>query len=505
MTRQLYAGRYQAGDVIGSGVMSQVYRGRDQLLGRDVAIKVLRADLAKDPSFQARFRREAQNAASLNHPAIVAVYDTGGTAGVDGQIPFIVMEFVDGATLRSLLQAERTVPPRRALEIAADICAALAFSHRRGVVHRNVTPANVMVAKDGEVKVMDFAVARADDAGQTTATAVIGTAQYLSPEQAAGQTGDARSDIYATGCVLYEMLCGQAPFVGTSPVTVAYQHVSQPPRPPSRIVPGLPQQVDAIVLKALSKNPENRYQTALQMRDDLQRALAGQAVQATPLLSAHRSGAGSAPSPARRFAPVSGQSIPAGSSVDIRDREAVLPRQPAASSPIGPVGSAGVTGAAGSSWPAEPAARAASVRFDGTGTPVAPDAEPAAYGPPLLAPVRPVPAIPAARDREADEKTRHVWRLVTLGAVGVLVVVALWLTLTVVLAPPPPAKVSVPDLTGLTLPEAAATLQEKNLVLGTIVEIDAPGAQPGSVASQRPSELTQVDEGTTVNVEVDSS
>jgi len=288
MTGYLFGDRYQVGDTLGFGGMSEVHRGRDLRLGRDVAVKVLRADLARDPSFQARFRREAQNAASLNHPAIVAVYDTGETTGETGPVPYIVMEYVDGDTLRDVLKQEGPLPPRRAMEIVADVCAALDFSHRHGIVHRDVKPANIMLNRAGAVKVMDFGIARAVSDGQATMTAtsaVIGTAQYLSPEQARGESVDARSDVYATGCVLYELLTGQPPFTGDSPVAIAYQHVREAPRPPSEVQPGLPTELDAIVLKALNKNPLNRYQTAAEMRSDLVRALSGQAVQATPLMS----------------------------------------------------------------------------------------------------------------------------------------------------------------------------------------------------------------------------
>lgn len=288
MTGYLFGDRYQVGDTLGFGGMSEVHRGRDLRLGRDVAIKVLRADLARDPSFQARFRREAQNAASLNHPAIVAVYDTGETQGENSTVPYIVMEYVDGDTLRDILKQEGPLPPRRAMEIVADICAALDFSHRHGIVHRDIKPANVMLNRAGAVKVMDFGIARSVADGQATMTAtqaVIGTAQYLSPEQARGEAVDARSDVYSTGCVLYELLCGEPPFTGDSPVAIAYQHVREAPRPPSETKPGLPKEMDSIVLKALNKNPLNRYQTAAEMRSDLVRALSGQAVQATPLMS----------------------------------------------------------------------------------------------------------------------------------------------------------------------------------------------------------------------------
>jgi len=290
MTAQarLLGGRYQVGELLGYGGMAEVHRGRDLRLGRDVAIKMLRTDLARDQTFQMRFRREAQNAASLNHPAIVAVYDTGEEIAPTGEtLPFIVMEFVNGHTLKEVLAAEGRLQPRRALEITADICAAIEFSHRHGIIHRDIKPGNVMMTQNAQVKVMDFGIARALASGATTMTqtsAVIGTAQYLSPEQARGEAVDARSDVYAAGCVLFELLCSHPPFVGDSPVSVAYQHVREDPRAPSEINPDVNPDVDAIVLKALAKNPLNRYQSAQEMRADLLRAAAGRPVMATPVL-----------------------------------------------------------------------------------------------------------------------------------------------------------------------------------------------------------------------------
>ncbi|WP_089154772.1 Stk1 family PASTA domain-containing Ser/Thr kinase [Micromonospora sp. NBS 11-29] len=292
MTAQarLLGGRYQVGELLGYGGMAEVHRGRDLRLGRDVAIKMLRTDLARDATFQMRFRREAQNAASLNHPAIVAVYDTGEETAPTGEtLPFIVMEFVNGRTLKEVLGVEGRLQPRRALEICADMCAALEFSHRHGIIHRDIKPGNVMLTQTGQVKVMDFGIARALASGATTMTqtsAVIGTAQYLSPEQARGEAVDARSDVYAAGCVLFELLCGHPPFVGDSPVSVAYQHVREQPPTPSTINPDVNPAVDAIVLKALSKNPLNRYQSAGEMRADLLRAAAGRPVLATPVMPA---------------------------------------------------------------------------------------------------------------------------------------------------------------------------------------------------------------------------
>jgi beta-lactam-binding protein with PASTA domain len=286
-TPQVLGERYEIGGVLGRGGMAEVHRGRDLRLGREVAVKVLRSDLARDPSFQVRFRREAQAAASLNHPAIVAVYDTGEDRTPAGATPYIVMEYVEGETLRDVLRREGYLTPERAMSLAADICGALDFSHRNGIVHRDVKPGNVMITPQGSVKVMDFGIARAvsDSAATMTSTAaVIGTAQYLSPEQARGEGVDARSDVYSLGCLLYELCTGAPPFTGDSPVSVAYQHVREDPRLPSSINPRVPPELDAILLKAMSKNPANRYQSAADMRNDLLRALNGQRVEATPVM-----------------------------------------------------------------------------------------------------------------------------------------------------------------------------------------------------------------------------
>ena len=280
--------RYELGEVLGYGGMAEVLRGRDLRLGRDVAVKTLRVDLARDPSFQSRFRREAQSAASLNHPTIVAVYDTGEST-LDGvQVPYIVMEYVDGRTLRDVLKTERHIMPTRALEITAQVLQALDYSHRNGIIHRDIKPGNVMLTRSGDVKVMDFGIARALAQSAATVTqtaAVIGTAQYLSPEQARGEPVDPRSDIYSAGCLLYELLTGVPPFTGDSPVAVAYQHVREDPAPPSQVNPDVSPAIDSIVLKAMAKNPANRYQSAGEMREDIERALSGVPVQATPLLT----------------------------------------------------------------------------------------------------------------------------------------------------------------------------------------------------------------------------
>ena len=288
MTSQarLVGGRYEEGESLGRGGMADVRKGIDNRLGRTVAIKRLRIDLASDPTFQARFRREAQSAASLNHPSVVAVYDTGEEPDPNGSgitVPYIVMEYVQGKTLRDMLREGRKIMTERALEITAGVLEALDYSHRAGIVHRDIKPGNVMLNQYGAVKVMDFGIARAvADTSQTMTqtAAVIGTAQYLSPEQARGETVDARSDLYSTGCLLYELLTGRPPFVGESPVSVAYQHVRENPAPPSSYDPEIPPEVDAVVLKALAKNREERYQSASDMRADIHRILAGQQVTA---------------------------------------------------------------------------------------------------------------------------------------------------------------------------------------------------------------------------------
>jgi eukaryotic-like serine/threonine-protein kinase len=282
---RLLGGRYELDGVVGRGGMAEVYRARDIRLDRIVAIKTLRADLARDQIFQARFRREAQSAASLNHPSIVAVYDTGEDMATGLPVPYIVMEFVDGRTVRDLLQDGHRLLPERSLEIIDGVLRALDYSHQAGIVHRDIKPGNVMVTRNGDVKVMDFGIARAMSDAQATMTQtaqVIGTAQYLSPEQARGERVDSRSDLYSTGCLLYELLTGRPPFTGDSPVAIAYQHVRENPIPPSRVDPDVPAWADAIVLKAMAKSPADRYQTAADMRADLQRAASGLPVAAAP-------------------------------------------------------------------------------------------------------------------------------------------------------------------------------------------------------------------------------
>jgi serine/threonine protein kinase len=285
-------GRYEVGELLGRGGMAEVRKGTDVRLGRTVAIKRLRTDLASDATFQARFRREAQSAASLNHPAIVSVYDTGEEMSTDGSNvaqPYIVMEYVAGRTLRDIIREGRKILPERALEITSGVLAALDYSHRAGIIHRDIKPGNVMLTPSGDVKVMDFGIARAVSDASSTMTqtaAVVGTAQYLSPEQARGETVDSRSDVYSTGCLLYELLTGRPPFVGDSPVSVAYQHVREQAQPPSAHDEELTPELDAIVMKSLAKNVGDRYPSAAAMKADIDRYLAGKPVQAPAVVAA---------------------------------------------------------------------------------------------------------------------------------------------------------------------------------------------------------------------------
>ncbi len=274
-------GRYRVEGELGRGGMAKVYRGTDSVLGRPVAVKVLSAQYAEDANFVTRFRREAQAAARLNHPNLVQVYDTGSDDGIH----YIVMEYVEAKTLADYLSGGGRIMPDRAVELAEAVCDALDVAHAQGVIHRDVKPANIMVTRDGRVKVTDFGIARVmtNETVEQTA-AVLGTASYLSPEQAQGGAIDQRSDLYSLGCVLYEMLTGRPPFTADSPVAVASKHVLEQPIPPSRSNPDVSPQLDAVVMRALAKNPDNRYQSASEMREDLERARQGLPVMATPLL-----------------------------------------------------------------------------------------------------------------------------------------------------------------------------------------------------------------------------
>lgn len=286
-TPRILGGRYEVGELVGRGGMADVHAGHDTRLGRPVAIKILRSDLARDPSFLQRFRREAQASAGLNHANIVAVYDSGEdtfveAAGGTVDIPYIVMEFVDGQTLREILNEEKKVSADEACRIMMGVLSALEYSHSKGIVHRDIKPGNVMVTRGGSVKVMDFGIARAlADVGatMTSAQAVVGTARYLSPEQAQGQSVDARTDLYSAGCVLFELLTGRAPFVG-EPVSLVYQHIGEQPQPPSLYESSVSPALDAVVLHSLAKGRDDRYQSAADFRADVLAARSGQPISA---------------------------------------------------------------------------------------------------------------------------------------------------------------------------------------------------------------------------------
>ena len=273
---QLLGGRYALGEMIGTGGMADVFIGDDTRLNRKVAIKVLRRDLARDPSFVARFKKEALAAGGLNHSGIVSVYDSGE----ESNSPYIVMELITGESLRQLLQ-KGLIPQARALEIVEGILEALEYSHKEGIVHRDIKPGNIMITDSGDIKVMDFGIARAtDDIGATMTNTwnVVGTAQYLSPEQATGEMADGRSDLYSLGCLMYELLTGRPPFTGDTPVSIAYQHVSSPFTPASQVMPGLSNDIDRMLEVVLSKDPNNRYQDASAMLADLRRVIKGEPV-----------------------------------------------------------------------------------------------------------------------------------------------------------------------------------------------------------------------------------
>ncbi|MEU9110771.1 protein kinase [Streptomyces sp. NPDC048483] len=262
-------GRYRLTRRLGRGGMAEVFAAEDVRLGRTVAVKLLRADLAEDPVSKARFTREAQSVAGLNHHAVVAVYDSGEDFVAGNTVPYIVMELVEGRTIRDLLLNADAPPPDQALIIVSGVLEALAYSHQHGIVHRDIKPANVIITHSGAVKVMDFGIARALHGAQSTMTQtgmVMGTPQYLSPEQALGKTVDTRSDLYATGCLLYELLALRPPFTGETPLSVVYQHVQDMPVPPSEVAEAVPPELDGLVMRSLAKDPDDRFQTAEEMR-----------------------------------------------------------------------------------------------------------------------------------------------------------------------------------------------------------------------------------------------
>ncbi|MDM8085158.1 Stk1 family PASTA domain-containing Ser/Thr kinase [Cellulomonas cellasea] len=447
---RILAGRYEVGELIGRGGMAEVHIGHDTRLGRTVAIKVLRSDLARDPSFQARFRREAQAAASLNHPAIVAVYDTGEDivtepSGVVAHVPFIVMEYVEGHTVRDILRDGNAVPIEEAAEITAGVLSALEYSHHAGIVHRDIKPANVMLTPTGAVKVMDFGIARAvaDSAATMTQTqAVIGTAQYLSPEQARGETVDARSDLYSTGCLLFELLTGRPPFIGDSPVAVAYQHVREAAPTPSSIASDIPETLDRITLKALAKERDSRYSTAAEFRSDLEAAVRGGHVGAPPVGALMAAGSG--------------------------DTTQVMGAAPGSTQVMQ---GAAVTAAGTPPW------GMTSPGGPGSGLPEQPGAD--------------------AEDEDAPKKRWLLWTLIAVALAAVIGIAALLIAQN---QEDPPALVTIPTtLVDTPADEAVAKLSELGLV--PVEESQASDSiAEGNVVGTDPKGGEQLDEGSEVTV-----
>ena len=472
MDRSVLSDRYRVEARIGEGGMAEVYRGFDPVLNRTVAIKVLLPQFARDAGFVARFRREAQAAARLNDPSIVGVYDTGA----DGDIQYIVMEFVEGRTLAEFLGAGKRVSPVQAVELTQKIATALGLAHAQGIVHRDIKPANVMVTRDGAVKVMDFGIARlqsAETAPQTSS--VLGTPTYLSPEQAQGQQVDARSDLYSLGVVLYELLTGRPPFTGDSPVAIAYKQVNEAPVPPSELNLDVPPRLDSVVMKALAKNPANRYPSAEAFVADLERVRQGQDVEATPLMPA---GAEATQVIAR---PQATQVLP--------------PPEPEGSSRkvwlgvligvlvVAVLGGAGYLLAQSLSDGDEGVTfampRVIGATFDEAKTQLE------AQGLIVVDPPRrrqtdeAEPDTVVAQDPKPDEQ----------------VVAGDEVTLTVAV---PIRLVRVPDLTGMTLPAAQAALDVEGLVLGTRTEEPSDDFETGEVISQIPPAGEEVDPSTTL-------
>ena len=493
---RVLGGRYELGEVLGRGGMAVVRVAQDRVLGRRVAIKLLRPDLAQDPEVLSRFRREARSVAALNHPAVVGVHDVGEDAAGPGDVaaPFLVMELVRGATVRDLLGQQRPtrdpaqpgVGVEMAVAITTGVLAALAYSHRAGIVHRDIKPANVMLTPDGQVKVMDFGIARALADAASTAThtsAVLGTAQYLSPEQARGRPVDARTDLYSTGCLLYELLTGRPPFRGDSAVSLAYQHVSEPPDPPSDHAPGLPAALDRVVLRALAKEPDDRYADADAFRRDLEDAARG---------------------------------------VDVAPPSAVAAASttamPAAAAPLGPVPLA----EPGDEDPAPPAGqrgrRAVVVLAALVGLALV--ALAAVLLPQLVgdddgaATARTVPDV-VGQTRQAAQAAVERQGLVYAETTGPSDDVAEGRavsqdpagstsapegsTVAVVVSTGPSA-VAVPDLTGRTEAQALRALQDAGLQLGDVQRVPDPRVAEDSVVRTDPSAGTSADPGSTVDL-----
>jgi serine/threonine-protein kinase len=447
--------------------MAEVRRGVDLRLDRQVAVKRLKTELAADPAFQERFRREAHAVAILNHPGIAAVFDSGEEtdAGSGVDVPYIVMELVNGTTLRTSLQESGSMPVRRALEITDVVLQALAHSHASGIVHRDIKPANIMVTVNGGIKVMDFGIARATEttSGLTGTSVVVGTAQYLSPEQAQGAQVDLRSDIYSTGCLLYELLTGRPPFVGESAVSLAYQHVREVPEPPSKLVPELGPDIDALVGKALAKEPAERYQSAAEMAADVNLILQGQPVLAVPgesYVDTHQTPVIPMPQPAADVESGATRSMPAA--------------MVAAGSSL-----------AGSSRAGSPLASASVAP-----PPVAPETISAPQETAEVAPLDPPP-----------EPRRSAGRAVAIAALTLLVLGGLLFGAYWLLAPGG-ERVSVPSIQGITRAEAETKLRDVGLRAAFVHKRGPDDDTRDTVVRQSPGPDAEVEQGSTVTAEI---
>ena len=482
--RTAFGGRYEVIERAGAGGMAEVYRARDELLGREVAVKVLSERFSQDRAFVERFRREAQAVANLNHPNIVSLYDFGS----DNSTYYIVMEYIDGRALEDIVRDDGPLLPERAAEIAGDVARALQRAHKAGLIHRDIKPSNIMMTSSGEVKVTDFGIVRAlsNDGEQTMTQAgmVIGTAAYLSPEQAQGKTLDARSDIYSLGVVLFEMLTGGAPFKGDTPLSVAYKHVREDAPPPSSINPDVPGGLDAIVMKAMSKNPDNRYGSAAEMAEDLDRFRAGHKVHATPLLATGAS--------------TTVVSAPRGGTEVLPADEPLEPR--AGSRRAGLYVAAALVGLA---LVALLAYLLSSNFFDGGGGGGAPRVRvPGVVG---LDVAQARANLEDFRLEASVEKTRDD---APAGEVisqkpdgGSRVERGTTVVLTVSRGPAP---ATVPELVGLSLEDAEAALEDEGLVLGDTVDEPSDEFEEGIVSDQSPGPGDEVEEGSPVDVTVSS-
>ncbi|MDD5448253.1 MAG: Stk1 family PASTA domain-containing Ser/Thr kinase [Actinomycetota bacterium] len=463
MSGEIINGRYVLGDLIGAGGMADVYRATDNLLGRTVAVKILHPQYAKDPVFVERFKREAQAAANLNHPNVVSVYDWG----IEGDTSFLVMEYIQGKTLKDIIIENGPLLPERAIEIAIAICSALEAAHKQGIVHRDIKPQNVTVTRSNQIKVTDFGIARAvGDSAMTQTGTIMGTAQYISPEQAQGQSADPRSDLYSLGIVLYEMLTGRVPFDGETPVAIAYKHVREDPLPPSMLNPDIPPELEAVVMKALAKNPDNRYQSAPEMQADLERCLEGAPVYATPVLQAEDV------SPTEAF-PLS----PAPSVAKRRSNTwawVVLGVIIALACGIGV-------------WAALGAGKIAVPNLVGKKLV---EAEKILEQKGLkIKVIKTVRDPEKAKDVIISQEPSAGKRISKNGTVKVVVNAG-------------PEEVAVPNLVGLSSSEAAGVLKKYDLELGTVTETFHDSVEKGKIASQSPSAGEKVPKGTKVNIAI---